>query len=68
MGNTIYQTLNGTGEETTIRVVKKSILKKALEKVFGDNAECYLAQAIKNNNYYELNLYNHYAMEVYQAL
>ena len=68
MENTIYQALSGTGEETTVRVVKKSVLKKALEKVFGENAECYLAQAIKNNNYYELNLYNHYAMQVYQAL
>ena len=34
MGNTIYQTLNGTGEETTIRVVKKSILKKGFRKGF----------------------------------
>jgi hypothetical protein len=68
MENTIYQVLSGTGEETTIRVSKKSVLRKALEKVFGDNAECYLAQAIKSNNGYELSLYNNYAIQVYQAL
>lgn len=68
MENTIYQSLFGTGEETTIRVQKKATLKKALQKVFGDNAYCYLDQAINTGYCFELTLYNKAAIDIFNNL
>lgn len=56
------------GNEATIKTDNKRALRKALEVVFGDNADCYEELIINTGNGYELGLAPKYAMEVYNNL
>lgn len=64
---TIFEGLYGN--EVTVRTDNKRALRKALELVFGDTADCYMELAINTGNgFYELGLAPKYAMEVYNNL
>lgn len=64
---TIFEGLYGN--EVTVRTDSKKNLKKALQEVFGDNADAYMELAINTfTGFYELGLAPKYAMEVYNIL
>lgn len=63
---TIYS--NIYTNEVIIKTDNKKGLKKALNKVFGDNGACYMEAVINTGNGYEISLASNYAIDVYNNM